>query len=131
MGIITRMRQQTCVYWAPKMKNGLPVKDRYGKPEFEAPVEMTCRWTDKHEMVSVRRPFDTSKIAEERISKAKVFTETVVSDNGGMLFLGTLADLPVSYKTPEEIEGAEYIMRFEEVQKLRPDPNEVLRKAWL
>lgn len=43
MSLIKRMRRQAAVYWE---KKSAPA-DEFGTRDFEAPVEIKCRWEDK------------------------------------------------------------------------------------
>lgn len=82
MGIqsfITRKLKQTAVYW------GSPQEDGYGGKTYDDPIEIRCRWEDSVQVVSASN-------GEEIISRAVVFTDTDLEENG-LLYLGTMEDL--------------------------------------
>lgn len=79
MGIITRMRKQTAVYWARTSDT----PDRYGKYPLAEPVEVACRWDDE----TVK--FMDAK-GTERISRSVVYPDRAVYP-GDVLAEGTLA----------------------------------------
>jgi len=73
-------RREKATYWAPG-----PV-DGYGKQTLLAPVEIDCRWENRHEQF-----IDVNN--QERVSKAVVYTdrEAVLA---GMMFFGELTSAP-------------------------------------
>lgn len=85
MSVITKMRKQWAVYWAPI---GL---DKNNKYIYDEPVEIRCRWDERTE-----RDFNT--IGEEVNVKATVYVDREVA-LGGVLWLGLLVDSP---STPPE-----------------------------
>lgn len=85
MSIISKMRKQDAVYWAPV---GLDDNNRY---IYDEPVEVKCRWDERSE-----RDFNT--IGEEINVKATVYVDREVA-LGGVLWLGLLVDAPL---TPPE-----------------------------
>lgn len=107
MGIITRMRKQTCVYWAPTGN-----RDRNNNPILAAPVQMTCRWTDVNELF-----IDAS--GKQSVSNAKIFTELDVQVEG-YLKLGLLTDLvDSSSNNPFTNSGTFRIRKFTKLPNLR------------
>lgn len=84
MGIvdmITRNCTQTAVYWEFVSNTG------YGAGKtFKAPVEIKCRWDDKHQLIP------TGQIGENLLSRAILTVLQEVTEQGYM-FLGTLDDL--------------------------------------
>jgi|WetSurMetagenome_2_1015567.scaffolds.fasta_scaffold549860_2 hypothetical protein len=72
-------RNQKCVYWAITGING------YGEPIFGDPVELSCRWENKTELI-------IDKEGREVGSTSVVYPSSMVS-LGGYLYLGLLEDL--------------------------------------
>ena len=86
MGIISRMRKQTAVYWPlASSDSGGADYDDYGQPIVSDPVEVECRWE------AVNEEF-VDKNGTRQLSKAKVYTDQDV-DVGGILMLGTEDDI--------------------------------------
>lgn len=85
MGIITRMRRQDALYWAPAGR------DRTNRIIYEDPIEIKCRWDEKQER-------DVDERGEEIMVRATVYVDRVVA-LGGVLWLGLLVDAP---ETPPE-----------------------------
>ena len=76
-----RMKRERAVYWAPG-----PI-DRWGKQSVLDPVEIDCRWEDRHDQfIDIK--------GQTQISKAVVFTEYELQLSG-MLFFGDLGSAPV------------------------------------
>src|SRR5687768_6462363 len=93
-----RIAKQDCVYWAPK---GV---DDFGNTQYEAPVDMKCRWEDVNELF-------TDNAGAERMSRSKVYTtEDVVAD--GAMCLGTLDEME-QINRPFDNEGTYEIQRFD------------------
>lgn len=114
MGIITRMRRQSCVYWEPTgqlSKNNDPI--------YADPVQMTCRWVEVNELF-----LDSN--GKEQVSNAKVYTELDVKLDG-YLMLGTLDDLVTN--NPLDNTGIHKIRKFTKLPNLRV--TEYLRTAML
>ena len=108
--LIARMCTQTAVYW------GSPVHDGYGGKTYADPVEISCRWEDRVEKIST---ISTSKLGEEIISKAQVFTTQDVEEMG-WLFLGDLDDLDSDEEAdPMTVDGAYEIKRFDKTPAMR------------
>jgi hypothetical protein len=114
MSLITRMRKQTAVYWAPIGY------DNTGHPEWDDPIEIDCRWED------VTEEF-IDPTGTRFFSTAKVYVDQDV-ELGGVLMLGELDDLE-SGSDPKANEGAWEIKRFEKLPNLRNTEN--LRTALL
>ena len=121
MSIITRMRKQTCVYWALKSNEsgGLDYDD-YGQPQYTSLVELTVRWDDTtEEFVDAE--------GTRQAGRALVYPGQDV-DVGGMLMLGVTADA-TSPTDPKANDGAWEIRRFDKIPNLRA--TEFLRIAYL
>ena len=94
------MLKQTAVYWAPK-ESGF---DEFGRPEYESPVEIDCRWVDKaEEFIDAQ--------GTRQVSKSKIYVGEDVK-RGGMLMLGELTDLESLSGNPKEIEDAFEVRSF-------------------
>lgn len=79
MSLISRMRRQKAVYWAPVDADGR------GQTTFADPVEINCRWEETAvEFVNAQGATDTSQVV------AYVDRDVEV---GGRLKSGTVADL--------------------------------------
>lgn len=102
MGIITRMRKQTAVYWKP-LGSG-----EDGRPTFEAPIEVKCRWDDRMESYLDRS-------GNQRISNSVIYPDRVLLLDG-YLWLGELVDAPVD---PTTLFDARRIERFDQTPNLR------------
>jgi hypothetical protein len=99
MSIIEDIRLDTCVYWALKSnESGGLAYDNFGQPLHTDPVELDCRWDDVAEEI-------IGKDGTRVMSKAQVYLEDK-PDKGGMLYHGTLAELPSGYTTPRDIDEA-------------------------
>jgi len=96
---LKRYTKQTAVYWA----RSSPAFDAYGKPLYEDPIEIDCRWEDVNEL------FVDSQ-GEQQTSSCKIMTlvDLVV---GGFLMLGSL-DSTLDLVTPSNNEGAWEIRSF-------------------
>jgi len=115
------MLKQTCVYWAlASEESGGDDFDNYGQPQLASPIEISCRWSDKNE--EFIGPNGT-----KLISQAKVFVFQDV-DIGGVLMLGTLADITDDDDVKEN-DGAYEIKAFHKAPNLRA--TEWLRTAFL
>jgi len=80
MSLITRMLQQTAVYWPP----GAVKFDSYGNPIVDDPEEIACRWEDRaEEFVDMG--------GTVRISRSVVYVGQDV-EVGGLLMLGEVLD---------------------------------------
>jgi len=127
MGIenfMVRTCKQTAVYWAA------PVADGWGGYTHDDPVEISCRWQEKTELISMR---GGGKKGEELVSNAQIYvTQDVVEE--GYLFLGDLDDLADLSSSadddPEGIDGAYKIIKFEKIPMVGKT-NQFVRKAYL
>lgn len=114
MSLITRMRKQAAVYWAP---SGL---DRFGQPSFAAPVELTVRWEDR--------------VGEFRDPQGELVSYTTIVYVGQDVLLGgrfLLGDMTsaISASEPSDNVGAQEIKAFSKVPNIRA--TEFLRQAYL
>lgn len=114
MSLITRMRKQTAVWFKCK---GL---DGYGKPTYEAPVEIACRWED------MTKEFITPT-GDTKQSQAIVYPDRDVAPKD-VLMLGALVDVTDS-GNPKENKGAFEVLRFDKLPTLRA--TEFLLTAYL
>lgn len=130
MGIqsmITKNLRQTCVYW------GNPVEDGYGGVSYDAPVEISCRWEDRQQIIGTIT--GNQIVGFQNMSRAIVYVSQDV-DVDGWLMLGTLADLENSddssgsYYDPQQIATAFIIKRFEKLPALH-NASEFIRVAYL
>lgn len=122
MSLITRMRRQTCVYWALLGADsaGVVDYDDFGQPQLTDPTELTCRW----EEITIEF-LDTQ--GTRQLSNARVYVGQDV-DLGGVLMLGELTDI-TDEDNPKENDGAWEIRRFDKLPNLRN--TEFLRTAFL
>lgn len=75
-----RKRKETAVYWPPGPIN------RFGKQSVLAPIEIECRWEDRHDQfIDIK--------GQTQVSKAMIFADRVL-ELSGMLFLGPLISAP-------------------------------------
>ena len=112
----TNPLNQTAVYW------GTPAADGYGGYTFDEPAELTVRWE------KVQKQF-TDPQGEEKLSQAVVYLAQDV-DVGGMLYLGTLADLGSAEEAaPLTVAGTYRIAAFEKIPDT--DGETYVRRAWL
>jgi hypothetical protein len=108
---------QTSVYW------GSPSPDGYGGYTFADPVEISCRWDGKTQMVK-------GADGKEVVSRAEIMILQDVNE-GGYLYLGELADLDSDEEeNPMKLEGAYEILRFDKTP-LFQSTSEFVRKAYL
>ena len=131
MGIgamITRNLPQTAVYW------GNPADDGYGGTEFDDPVEISCRWEDKQQILGTIT--GNQIVGFQNVSRAIVYVDQDL-DEDGMLMLGELTDIEDSsgdssggYYDPRQLSNAYIIKRFEKTPALN-STTEYLRKAFL
>jgi len=114
MGIITRMRKQTAVYWSFRSIN------QYGVKTYDSPVQISVRWEDKNEQF-----LDTK--GQIQMSKSVVFVDRDMV-NQDVLMLGVLADITDAVNILEN-EGAWEIKRFDKLPNIKA--TEFLRTAFL
>ncbi len=114
MGLISRMRRQTAVYWAKL------ATDAHGQPTFDDPVEITCRWEEKKiEFVNA--------MGEKLTSGALVYVDRD-TPIGGMLLLGELTS-GFDFDPRAHVGDAWEIRHFERLPNLRN--TEILRTVYL
>jgi hypothetical protein len=105
------------VYW------GNPVNDGYGGFTYDAPVEISCRWEDKSQLIS-------NAGGETILSRAVVFVLQDL-DWDGLLWLGELTDLTVGQRAdPKSLDSICVVKRFEKTPGLA-STTVFLRKAFL
>ena len=96
---------QDLVYW------GNPEEDGTGGFTFDAPIEIKGRCRYKVQQV-------VSGLGEEKVSRATVHLDQEV-DEGGYLYLGTLADSNIGDdQTPKSTEGSMRILSFDNIPRL-------------
>jgi hypothetical protein len=93
----TKVMKQKAVYWAP---SGV---DEFGKPEYDTPEEIDCRWEDKQE------EFITPN-GEREISHAKLIVDRDLLKKG-VMWLGELDDV-TDEDNPKNNDGAWEIRAF-------------------
>jgi hypothetical protein len=115
VGIISSMRRQAAVYWAPD------TPDDFGLIGAATPVDIACRWED------VSEAFITSE-GVETTSRAKVYVDRDLLP-GGYLYLGQVSDLPDPAAHPRTVDGAYMVQSFDKLPNLKA--TEYLRTAML
>lgn len=104
------------IYW------GNPVPNGTGGQTYDDPIEIDCRW-ETISLVEIHYK-DTQLMARH-----EVFLDRDV-DEEGMMMLGQLADLDSAYyDTPDDLEDAYRIVRFDKIPNLRG--NKYTRKCYL
>lgn len=126
--IITRNLRQHAVYW------GSPVEDGYGGVSYADPIQISCRWEDKQQIIGTIT--GNQIVGFQNMSRAIVYVDRDL-DVDGFLMLGTLDDLTDSsgdssgeYYDPHQIATAYIIKRFEKTPALH-STTEFLRVAFL
>jgi hypothetical protein len=114
MSLISRMRRQDAVYWAPGSN------DRFGNPTNSQPVQIKCRWETIITQI-------VNSEGREVLSHSLVYVDRDVVV-GGILWLGTLEQL-TSQSEPFKNQGAAEIIRFDKTPNIRN--TETLREAYL
>lgn len=104
MGIISKMRKQTCTYWARLGTDGS------GQPRFADPIDIKCRWED--ETVEF-----LDQEGAKQISNAIVYVDREVT-LGGVLRLGAVADIGTSL-SPNQHRDAYHIRKLGKLPNLR------------
>lgn len=105
MGIITKMRKQTAIYWTATGKDGR------GARTFAAPVEVDCRWDEVSDI------FQTQE-EQDLVSNAVVYPDRDMSV-GDYLKLGELDSTTPSNPTMDD--DAYPIRKWEKIRKLRQE----------
>ncbi len=118
MEVVSRRCTQTAVYW------GNPQNTGSGGRTFDTPVEISCRWEDRKQVLGET---DGTPI----ISRAVVIVLQDV-DEEGLLLLSTLATLTDDQKTDpmKNIEDISIIKRFSKIPVLGSTTS-FMRKAFL
>ena len=115
--VAKRFCVEVAVYWHPTNADG------YGGINFDAPVEIPCRWENKQEIIisSDKREHSTqSHVLVTQDVKAK-----------GYLFRGLLTDIPIGtdLTRPFDIDDAEMIIQFDRIPMVRKT-DEFVRTAY-
>ena len=114
MSIITRMRRQKAVWWS---KSNV---DDYGRPTWNTPVEIDCRWEDAAQEF-------VKEDGEVNFSRSIVYVDRDM-EVGDVLLLGEL-DSGVDEADPKNNNGAWEVSRFEKTPNLKA--TEFLRVCYL
>lgn len=118
---IQKICVQTAVYW------GNPQNDGYGNFVFDEPVEISCRWEDKAQIVVSSDGAETSSDAEVLVTQDL--------DVDGYLYLGSLVDLDSDeLDSPMTVETARRIISYDKIPMIKSTTVFVrkvyLRKKW-
>lgn len=104
MALIARMRYNPVVWWR---HDG---NDTFGRPKYAAPVDLLCRWQDVAEEfldADGRRQISRSKVffmgATQNDTRQDIVDACRIMKPNDFLWRGVVADLPVGYGTPENI----------------------------
>ena len=90
--MFSRLLNQTVTHW---IRTG---QDRYNKPTFSAPTELTGRWEGG-------KGLDRSATMEEKINSARVYLSSAVAP-GDYLYLGASSeDSPLDVTDAAEVKG--------------------------
>ena len=120
MGIlqfIEKVCVQTAVYW------GNPKNGGFGQKEFDKPIEIKVRWTDKAQIV---RTGDGKEIA--CLAKVLVQQDLMME---GLLYLGSLSDFtPLELVNPQDLTGVLEIKAFDKIPLLK-STDKFVRTAYL
>jgi hypothetical protein len=105
MALLTRVRKQTAVYWAPSAG-----RDKFGHPKLEPAKEITCRWDDVTE--------EFVDAVGTRVAGRSVVIVDVDDDVkiGGVLMLGTLND--ITSTVAKNNEGAYEVRRVDKTPNI-------------
>ena len=122
MGIITRMRKQTCVYWAFASSDSAGEDyDDFGQPQWSSPIEILCRWEN------VSEEFVDAK-GTRQVSRSKVYVDRDVRV-GELLMLGELVDVIDGENALVKNDDAWAIRKLDKIPNLKAP--EFLRMAFL
>lgn len=113
MRLLVKMLKQTAIYWAPSGT------DRYGQPEWAAPIEIQCRWEDVTENMQ-------KADGETFQTKATVYVSQDVAVNG-MLKQGDLVSS--TNPNPRLESNTREIAQFDKLPTLKA--TKFLRTAYL
>lgn len=87
---LERNMHQTMTYWK---RTG---EDKFGKPTFDAPVTVKCRWEHKIEAIRDKR-------GEEFVTRSRIYCTRAI-DLDGYVYLGTsTATAPTTLEDASEI----------------------------
>lgn len=111
---IRKFLRQTAVYWAPYAPDG------FGGMEYEIPVEIPVRWTDKQEL------FINDKM-ETQLSKAVIMVDVDLAVNG-MISLMSISDLVIGDYSPAG-DSAYKIKAFQKMPDVKA--KQFVRKVWV
>jgi len=115
--IATEFLRQTAVYWSIKKR-----KNQYGQREYNDPIQIPVRWSGEF------TEFIDEK-GEKQVASAKVMVDRKL-DIGGLLFLGTLADVEEEdFPESPEDGGALAIRGFKEIPSI--DATVIVRVAFV
>ena len=106
MGLLSKMRKQTAVYWALDEN---PVNE-YSQPRYADPVEILVRWEPSEDQI-------ITKEGSSVTASAKVFVGQDM-EVGELLMLGELTDLEEDLD-PRQQEGALEIRSFNKLPDLK------------
>jgi len=112
MSVITKMRKQDAVYWAPG------AYDAYGQPTMGSATAITCRWEEIAEQF-----LDSEN--QVQVSNARVYVSQTV-ELGGMLWLGVIGSAPAN---PRADNDAWEIRKYESIPNFKA--TEFLKSALL
>jgi hypothetical protein len=101
MRVIKTMRRQTAIYWK---KAGI---DDYGRPSFDPPILIKCRWDSFSPQTDINETQDTTT------NPQTVFPDRIL-EIGSYLMLGTQETLDALTTTPPNIPQA-YIIKAQKV----------------
>lgn len=122
MSIITRMRKQTCVYWALASSDSAGEDfDDYGQPQWSEPTEISCRWED------VSEEFIDAK-GDKQASRSIVYVDRDMRV-GEVLMLGVSTDVVDGDNVLEKNADAWEIRKFDKIPNLKA--SEFVRMAFL
>jgi hypothetical protein len=101
MRVIKTMRRQTAIYWK---RSGI---DEYGRPVFDPPILILCRWDSYSPQTDINETQDNST------NPQTVYPDRVL-EVGSYLMLGTKAVLDTLTTSPPNIPTA-YIIKAQKV----------------
>jgi hypothetical protein len=108
MSVITKMRKQDAVYWAPGAYDG------YGQPTLGTATAIKCRWEDVSEQF-------LDATGQDQLSNARVYVDRTI-ELGGMLWLGVIGSAPDDPKLDDdawEVRKYESVPNFKATEFLK------------
>lgn len=121
--LVKKFTVQKCVYW------GNPVRDGKGGFNFDAPIEIDCRWEDKQEFIE---QYWGNKLS----TQAKVLVNIDIA-RGSYLLNSTLAEAQAlatangyDINKPKEFPFAFVVIQFEKIPMVMKD-DDFVRTAFL